>query len=46
MLTADYIAAKVSDFVQSEIKVYPCEHLRASNVGHPCRAQYTNAAVA
>lgn len=36
MLTADYIAAKVSDFVQSEIKVYPCEHLRASNVGHPC----------
>ena len=36
MLTAEYIAAKVSDFVQSEIKVYPCEHLRASNVGHPC----------
>ena len=36
MLTADYIAGKVSDFVQSEIKVYPCEHLRASNIGHPC----------
>ena len=36
MLTAEYIATKVSDFVQSEIKVYPCEHLRASNVGHPC----------
>lgn len=36
MLTADYIAGKVSDFVKSEIKVYPCEHLRASNIGHPC----------
>ena len=36
MLNADYIAGKVSDFVQSEIKVYPCEHLRASNIGHPC----------
>ena len=36
MLTADYISGKVSDFVQSEIKVYPCEHLRASNIGHPC----------
>ena len=36
MLTAEYIAAQVSEFVQSEIKVYPCEHLRASNVGHPC----------
>lgn len=36
MLTADYIAGKVSDFVQSEIKIYPCEHLRASNIGHPC----------
>ena len=36
MLNAEYIAGKVSDFVQSEIKVYPCEHLRASNIGHPC----------
>ena len=36
MLTADYIAGKISAFVQSEIKVYPCEHLRASNIGHPC----------
>lgn len=36
MLTAEYIAGKVSDFVKSEIKVYPCEHLRASNIGHPC----------
>ena len=36
MLTAEYISTAVSDFVKSEIKVYPCEHLRASNVGHPC----------
>lgn len=36
MLTAGYIQDKVSDFVRSEIKVYPCEHLRASNIGHPC----------
>ena len=36
MLTAEYISNAVSDFVKSEIKVYPCEHLRASNVGHPC----------
>lgn len=36
MLTADYIADKVSAFVQSEIKTYPCNNLRASNIGHPC----------
>ena len=36
MLSAEYIRGKVSDFVKSEIKVYPCEHLRASNIGHPC----------
>lgn len=36
MLTAEYISGKISDFVRSEIKVYPCEHLRASNIGHPC----------
>lgn len=36
MLTAEYIAGKVSDFVKSEIKVYPCNNLRASNIGHPC----------
>lgn len=36
MLTAEYISDKVSAFVQSEIKVYPCNNLRASNIGHPC----------
>ncbi len=36
MLTAKYISDKVSDFVRSEITVYPVEHLRASNIGHPC----------
>lgn len=36
MLTADYIGGKISAFVQSEIKVYPCNNLRASNIGHPC----------
>lgn len=36
MLTAEYISEKVSEYVQSEIKVFPCEHLRASNIGHPC----------
>lgn len=36
MLTAEYISGKISAFVQSEIKVYPCNNLRASNIGHPC----------
>jgi len=36
MLTAGYIAEKISDFVKSEIKVYPVNNLRASNIGHPC----------
>lgn len=36
MLTAEFIQGKVSAFVQSEIKVYPCNNLRASNIGHPC----------
>ncbi len=36
MLTAEYISGKVSEFVKSEIKVYPCNNLRASNIGHPC----------
>ena len=35
-MDAGYISGKISDFVKSEIKVYPCEHLRASNIGHPC----------
>ena len=36
MLTAEYIADKISSFVKSEIKVYPVNNLRASNIGHPC----------
>lgn len=36
MLTAAYITDKVDAFVRSEIKVYPCNNLRASNIGHPC----------
>lgn len=36
MLTAQYISDKISDFVKSEIKIYPCNNLRASNIGHPC----------
>lgn len=36
MLTAEYISKKIDDFVKSEIKVYPCNNLRASNIGHPC----------
>lgn len=36
MLTADFIENKISDFVKSEIKVYPVNNLRASNIGHPC----------
>lgn len=36
MLTAQYIADRVDDFVKSEIQVFPCNNLRASNIGHPC----------
>lgn len=36
MLTAEYIRERISTFVRSEIKVYPCNNLRASNIGHPC----------
>lgn len=36
MLTAEYISDRISDFVQSEIKVYSCNNLRASNIGYPC----------
>lgn len=36
MLTAEYISGKIDHFVRSEIKVYPCNNLRASNIGHPC----------
>lgn len=36
MLTANYINNAISDYVKSEIKIYPCNNLRASNIGHPC----------
>lgn len=36
MLTADYLNDRISDYVRSEIKTYPCNNLRASNIGHPC----------
>ncbi|MGN1157108.1 MAG: hypothetical protein ACI4TK_13100, partial [Agathobacter sp.] len=36
MLTAAYINERVSDFVRGEIRIYPCNNLRASNIGHPC----------
>lgn len=36
MLTAEYISGRIDAFVESEIKVYPCNNLRASNIGHPC----------
>lgn len=36
MLTAEYISDKVNAFVRSEIKTFPCNNLRASNIGHPC----------
>lgn len=36
MLTASYISDRVSEFVRSEIAVYPVNNLRASNIGHPC----------
>lgn len=36
MLTAQYISDRISEFVRSEINIYPCNNLRASNIGHPC----------
>jgi CRISPR/Cas system-associated exonuclease Cas4 (RecB family) len=36
MLTAQLINEQISAYVKSEIKVYPCNNLRASNIGHPC----------
>lgn len=35
-MDAQYISDKVRDYVRSEICVYPCNNLRASNIGHPC----------
>jgi len=36
MLTGEMIQAKVDEYVHSKIKIYPCNNLRASNIGHPC----------
>lgn len=36
MLTATSIQERIDAFVESEIKTYPCNNLRASNIGHPC----------
>lgn len=36
MLTAQMIQQGVRTEVESRIKVYPCNNLRASNIGHPC----------
>lgn len=36
MLTAELISNKLHEDAQSRIKIYPCNNLRASNIGHPC----------
>lgn len=36
MLTAQQIQQGVRSEVEGRIKVYPCNNLRASNIGHPC----------
>lgn len=36
MIDANFIQGKIDGFVESEITVYPCNNLRASNIGHPC----------
>lgn len=35
-MDAKQINEKISEWRRGEIKSYPCEHLRASLVGHPC----------
>ena len=35
-MEASYIKEKLDKMLESEIKVYPCHNLRASNLGHPC----------
>lgn len=35
-MNAQYISNAISAYVKSQIKVYPCNNLRASNIGHPC----------
>ena len=36
MLTAQSIQNAIRAEVESRITVYPCNNLRASNIGHPC----------
>lgn len=36
MLSASSIYQQIRAEVESRIKVYPCNNLRASNIGHPC----------
>lgn len=36
MLSSQSIQAAIRNEVESRIKVYPCNNLRASNIGHPC----------
>ncbi len=36
MLSAQSIQSAIRSEVESRIKVYPCNNLRASNIGHPC----------
>ena len=36
MLSAQSIQAAIRNEVENRIKVYPCNNLRASNIGHPC----------
>jgi len=36
MLSAQAIQTAIRNEVESRIKVYPCNNLRASNIGHPC----------
>lgn len=36
MLTGAMIQKAIRDEAESRIAVHPCEHLRASNIGHPC----------
>lgn len=35
-LTASMIQQAIRDEAESRIKIFPVEHLRASNIGHPC----------
>ena len=35
-MDAEYIKQRLNQMLESEIKVYPCHNVRASNLGHPC----------